>query len=696
MDWKNDILSQLTLRNRLECSSFVKLLEVHTQIVWEDRSLQTQCEQLEHALRDSQSTVHSLREELKVLKEENSSASLITQLKEKVHALTTELNSSLKEKSEHSHELQWKSTKLEDTLKKVEETNQRLAELIDNKKRMELRLNEMKSTCDAEAAEVRMLRADNHRLQVALTAANEMVANAQLRALGNVADGGKQDQNLTPPYSGQAPTGDLTESMTTTLLNPIEVQESYVAAPTQDIETLAPGRASRVQSRVPSNLRKHIAAHSFGPVNAIAYSSDGGMLASCGSDRGIFVWDALSGKAKKAMQPAPATVMHVRFSPDDDYLLGGGADKVLKLWELDSGKIVSSYDSPSSVLDVCFVSSDPNRFIATHESRITMWHKEETFRPLFAMATGDQPVTASVVSRSTANSPLVFSGHRDGSVQLWSVKAAASIAAMQPITGRVCSLALHPLGSMLLVVGGSGACLVDTRTSEVEARMEALMCGGGACFSPCGRYILVGTADGGLCVWDSHLVSQKLSVLDLSPPLSPSYPAGFAHSGSGLGSDCGSGIGALGEDHVGLIGGSSIIGCATSGHAGSVGGSEVLSSGQQVGVSAAVSQPLQVGVGVAVSQPLQLTPGSGTTPPTGLGTPTSAPTATPTLTPALTPTLNGSVGSGALTSSRHPPLMLEPLQVMAGHASSVLDCAWSPTGLQVAACDSAKVITLWD
>lgn len=80
----------------------------------------------------------------------------------------------------------------------------------------------------------------------------------------------------------------------------------------------------------------NLPGHTEWETYAIAFSPDGKLFASAGSDKQILVWELATGKLRLSIaDQAPVTAL--AFSPDSSLLAGGGADKAIRLWDTTSG-----------------------------------------------------------------------------------------------------------------------------------------------------------------------------------------------------------------------------------------------------------------------------------------------------------------------------------------------------------------------
>ncbi|HEU5116636.1 MAG TPA: WD40 repeat domain-containing protein, partial [Isosphaeraceae bacterium] len=77
---------------------------------------------------------------------------------------------------------------------------------------------------------------------------------------------------------------------------------------------------------------------SSGGVWAVALSPDGSRMASGGADRIIRLWDVNSGRELRRFEGHTDSVKGLDFSPDGQRLLSGSQDKTVRLWDVNSGR----------------------------------------------------------------------------------------------------------------------------------------------------------------------------------------------------------------------------------------------------------------------------------------------------------------------------------------------------------------------
>jgi hypothetical protein len=69
----------------------------------------------------------------------------------------------------------------------------------------------------------------------------------------------------------------------------------------------------------------------------LAFSPDGKLLATCGYDKLVKLWDAATGKEQRTLKDHSDAVYGLAFSPDGRLLASAGADRAVKVWEVSSG-----------------------------------------------------------------------------------------------------------------------------------------------------------------------------------------------------------------------------------------------------------------------------------------------------------------------------------------------------------------------
>lgn len=81
------------------------------------------------------------------------------------------------------------------------------------------------------------------------------------------------------------------------------------------------------------------------PVRAVAFSTDGKLLASAGDDHLVTLWNIETRAATKTLRGHTSWIKDVIFTPDMKRLVSGSSDGTLKIWDIASGRELASWSA---------------------------------------------------------------------------------------------------------------------------------------------------------------------------------------------------------------------------------------------------------------------------------------------------------------------------------------------------------------
>ena len=94
------------------------------------------------------------------------------------------------------------------------------------------------------------------------------------------------------------------------------------------------------------------------------FTQNGDRIAAAAQDAYVYFWDQTVNQWSRWPAPADATITRVRFSPDGQLLVSGTYKGGLLIWDVQSGRLLSSYSTTSSSLATIQFSPD-GRYIAS-------------------------------------------------------------------------------------------------------------------------------------------------------------------------------------------------------------------------------------------------------------------------------------------------------------------------------------------
>jgi WD40 repeat protein len=82
-----------------------------------------------------------------------------------------------------------------------------------------------------------------------------------------------------------------------------------------------------------------------GWVRAVAVSPNGRLVASCGNDNLVKLWDPRDGAAVRELRGHEHHVYHVAFHPRENFLVSGDLRGVVRQWDLATGRTTRTFDA---------------------------------------------------------------------------------------------------------------------------------------------------------------------------------------------------------------------------------------------------------------------------------------------------------------------------------------------------------------
>eukprot|EP01137_Pigoraptor_chileana_P004547 Opistho-2@46333 len=114
------------------------------------------------------------------------------------------------------------------------------------------------------------------------------------------------------------------------------------------------------------------------PVWAVAFSPDGGTIASGGEDCNVRLWDTNTGDCRHRLSH-DGTVWTVAFSPDGATIATGGEDSSVCLWNAHTAELVKQLCShEEAVLSVTFSGDGGYLFSGGEDQRVVVWDMDST------------------------------------------------------------------------------------------------------------------------------------------------------------------------------------------------------------------------------------------------------------------------------------------------------------------------------
>ncbi|GAN05835.1 autophagy protein 16 [Mucor ambiguus] len=270
---------------------------------------------------------------------------------------------------------------------------------------------------------------------------------------------------------------------------------------------------------LPKKSTKRISVHDA-EIHCIAASSTGTMFATGGADKKIKLFDAKTGNITHTLSGALQTITSVQFNSTDELVLGSCTDNATRIWSLATHRLKHTLTGHIGKVYAAKFTMDSNRVISgSHDRTLKVWDLQKGYntRTIFTFSSCND------VCLMDPDGQTVISGHLDNNIRLWDARTGVGIKELTGIhSGQITSVSMSPDGTTLLTNSRDNTLkTVDVRMYDIVRSFQAETFRNGlnwsrSTFSPDGKYVAAGSADGSLHIWNAKTGKLERAIEDHS------------------------------------------------------------------------------------------------------------------------------------------------------------------------------------
>ncbi|XP_074095817.1 transport and golgi organization 4 [Cotesia typhae] len=256
------------------------------------------------------------------------------------------------------------------------------------------------------------------------------------------------NENLDPPPPGDESFVGAQSTSLVPVNTPAATPSSAVATSSASNTVAMPVKKAplmlKPQWHPPWKLYRVISGH-LGWVRCCAVEPGNEWFATGSADRVIKIWDLASGKLKVSLTGHISSVRGLAFSHRHPYLFSCGEDRQVKCWDLEYNKVIRHYHGHlSAVYSLALHPTIDVLTTAGRDATARIWDMRT--KANVHTLTGHTNTVASVISQ--AAEPQVITGSHDCTIRLWDLAAGKSRATLTNHKKSVRAVCFHPMLNM--------------------------------------------------------------------------------------------------------------------------------------------------------------------------------------------------------------------------------------------------------
>ena len=263
----------------------------------------------------------------------------------------------------------------------------------------------------------------------------------------------------------------------------------------------------------PKFISKKLTKYHSNEIYAICCNLNGTLVASCAGDKSIKFYDPFNNESKGTISSENKIYTSLSFSNFKDCLLAGNSEKTVEVYDYTTNKFRYSLNGHANKINAVSFTNDREKCVSSSDDRtLKFWDLEKGF-----CANTINCLSSCYTIDYFNYEPTIVTGHRDGSMRLFSVKEGKTIEHVKNLfDGPLSCVKLSANNNYIITSSQDGSCLkcYDTRMRKVLISLmdESYMNTheyNKVCFGPEDKYVFGGNVSGNILVWSLDNGTKK-------------------------------------------------------------------------------------------------------------------------------------------------------------------------------------------
>ncbi|KAG8940627.1 hypothetical protein FRC03_005280, partial [Tulasnella sp. 419] len=237
-------------------------------------------------------------------------------------------------------------------------------------------------------------------------------------------------------------------------------------------------------------------------VHAVAYSPDGGLLATDSNDKKVIIWDSRTGAQIHSLEGHSDAISSVEFSPNSCLIASGSWDNSVRIWNSVTGVLIHTLNGHTGAVTAVSFSPLGNMVASgSRDKTVNLWDPVNgSLLRIFDGASSDP-----YGIRFSPDGTQIVAPSSDSGIIIWDTETGAVQSRLQ-YPDIIFSIAFSPDGTLLAFASGREVIIWDYKSRTISRRLqETAYC---VTFSRDGRFIATGRSNGQIVTRDITSDSQ--------------------------------------------------------------------------------------------------------------------------------------------------------------------------------------------